>query len=104
MTPSLPPVPGGPNAAPAPTGPPAGLTGLVGGVPTATPIGPTPEQKVQAFMEQIRNLHMTIDALAQDHPEAGEDLNEAKNALTNSMSKVATNVSSPETGPQPPTF
>lgn len=103
-----PPPPGPPsmNLPPGPVGAgaPAGLSGLVGGVPNQTPLGPTPEQKVQAYMDQVRNLHITIDALAQDHPEAANDLNDAKNALTNSMSKVATNMTSPETGPAPPTF
>ena len=103
-----PPPPSAPGA-PAPSAPPqnqapAGISGLVGGVPNAQPPGPTPDQKVQAYMEQVRNLHMGIDALAQDHPEAASDLNDAKNALTNSMSKVASAMSSPETGPAPPTF
>ena len=108
--------PPGPGAsfAPPPPGPtsppsgspqaPAGISGLVGGAPTNTPVGPTPQEKVQAYMEQVRNLHMAIDALAQDHPEAANDLNDAKNALTQSMSKVATAMTSPEAGPAPPTF
>lgn len=104
-----PPSPGGPGATPppptqSPNGPPAGLSGLVGGVPNATPLGPTPQQKAEAYMEQVRNLHMAIDALAMDHPEASNDLNDAKNALTNSMSKVASALSGPESGPQPQTF
>ena len=105
---SFAPPPPGPPQAPPPQpnagGPPPGLSGLVGGVPSPAPVGPTPDQKVQAYMDQVRNLHMAIDALAQDHPEAANDLNDAKNALTNSMSKVATNMTSPETGPAPPTF
>lgn len=103
---SFAPPPPGPQAPPPPSPgqAPSGLSGLVGGVPQGQPVGPTPDQKVQAYMEQIRNLHMTIDALAQDHPEAASDLNDAKNALTNSMSKVASAMSSPETGPAPPTF
>lgn len=105
-----PPVPGGgaPPPAPAPApqagGPPPGISGLVGGVPNATPVGPTPEQKTQAYMDQIRNLSIAIDALAQVHPEAADDLNNAKNALVNSMSKVASSMASPEAQPQPPTF
>lgn len=108
-----PPIPGngpGSNAAPNPPpspgagSPPPGLSGLVGGAPTATPVGPTPEQKVQAYMDQIRNLSIGIDALAQQHPEAANDLNDAKNALVNSMSKVASAMSSPEGQPQPQTF
>jgi len=96
-----PPAPGGPDPnAP----PPPGLSGLVGGAPAATPLGPTPEQRVQAYMEMIRNLHMEIDALANQHPEAADDLNDAKNALTNSMSKVAVSMGSPNGQPQPQTF
>jgi len=103
---SFAPPPPGPPQGPPPSDQqaPMGLSGLVGGVPNQQPVGPTPDQKVQAYMEQVRNLHMSIDALAQNHPEAANDLNEAKNALTNSMSKVATGMTSPETGPMPPTF
>jgi len=104
---SFAPPPPGPQGAPPPPGPsqaPAGISGLVGGVNNTPPIGPTPDQKIQAYMEQVRNLHMAIDALAQDHPEAASDLNDAKNALTNSMSKIAVASTSPETGPAPPTF
>ena len=103
---SFAPPPPGP-AAPPPPSPqqaPAGISGLVGGVPNNQPPGPTPDQKTQAYMEQVRNLHMAIDALAQDHPEASSDLNDAKNALTNSMSKVSSAMTSPEAGPAPPTF
>lgn len=94
----LPPVPG--SAKPAPPG----LSGLLGPNATQPQMGPTPQMKVQAYMDQVRNLHMNIDALAQDHPEAAEDLNNAKNALTNSMSKVASAMVSPDQNPQPPTF
>jgi len=59
---------------------------------------------MQAYMTQIRTLHMGIDALAQDHPEAAEDLNMAKNSLTNSMSKVATAVTNAGNGSGPMTF
>ena len=106
-----PPLPGGPGSPqvpppppPNPGGPPPGLSGLVGGVPNATPLGPTPDQQVEAYMEQVRNLHMAIDALATQHPEAANDLNDAKNALTASMSKVAVSSASPESAPQPQTF
>lgn len=103
-----PPVPGpnSPQQSPAPGSgaPPAGLSGMVGGAPAATPAGPTPEQKVQAYMDQIRNVSLAIEALAQQHPEAANDLNDAKNALVNSMSKVASAMSSPEGQAQPQTF
>lgn len=93
-----------PAQPPTPGGPPPGLSGLVGGVPNAQPVGPSPEQKVQAYMDQIRNISIQIEALAQQHPEAANDLNDAKNAIVNSMSKVASAMTSPEGQPQPPTF
>lgn len=86
-------------------GPQAGLSPLLG--PNAAQLpqtGPTPQEKIQAYMTQIRTLHMGIDALAQGHPEASEDLNMAKNSLTNSMSKVATAMSSPQGEGGPMTF
>mgnify|MGYP001566350650 CR=1 FL=1 len=99
-----PPLPG--SSPVPPQGP--GTEGISGLVPPQDPgalsLGPTPEQKVQAFMEQIRDLHMTIDGLTTQHPEAADEFNEAKNALTNSMSKVVSAMSSPEGGPQPMTF
>ena len=82
------PVPSPPGAQPqqaSPGAPPAGLSGLVSGGGNAQPVGPTPAEKTQSYMEQIRGLHMEIDALATQHPEAANDLNDAKNALTNSM-------------------
>lgn len=100
--PSLPGAP--PPSAPPQGGAPAGISGLVGGVNQTPPPGPTPDQKFQAYAEQVRTLHSAIDSLALDHPEAANDLNDAKNALTNSLSKVATNSTSPETGPAPPSF
>lgn len=100
---SLPPIPGG--GAQAQNQPP-GISNLLGGPGSARlpQTGPTPQQRVQAYMEQIRAVHMSIDALAQDHPEAAQDLNDAKNSLTQSMSKVATAMSQPEEQPAPPTF
>lgn len=100
------PGPGQPQTAPTPGAgaPPPGISGLVGGVPNATPVGPTPEQKIQAYMEQVRNIVTQIDALANQHPEVANDMNNAKNGLIESMSKVAAAMSSPESQPQPPTF
>lgn len=100
------PGPGQPQTAPTPGAgaPPAGISGLVGGAPQGAPVGPTPEQKTQAYMEQIRNLTILIEALAQQHPEAANDMNDAKNALINSMAKVASAMTSPEGQPQPQTF
>lgn len=100
--PSLPGAPP-PSAPPAPGAAPAGISGLVSGNQVAPP-GPTPDQKFQAYAEQVRGLHSAIDALALDHPEASSDLNDAKNALTNSLSKVATASTSPDVGPAPPNF
>lgn len=99
--------PGGPGPVPPPSpagpaAPPPGISGLIGGDQTATSIGPTPQQRVEAYMVQVRNIHMEIDALAQMHPEASNELNNAKNALTESMAKVATATASPDQGPQPP--
>lgn len=100
------PGPGQPQQTPTPGAgaPPPGISGLVGGVPNATPVGPTPEQKIQAYMEQIRNITIQLDALANQHPEVANSMNDAKNALIDSMSKVASAMSSPEGQPQPPTF
>lgn len=96
---SLPPMPG---QAPPPQ---AGIGSLIGPNSSQLPqTGPTPQEKVQAYMTQIRQLHMGIDALAQDHPEASEDLNMAKNSLTNSMSKVATAMMNPQNDAGPMTF
>ena len=93
-------LPSMPGQAPTPQ---PGVGSLI--TPGALPqTGPSPQQRVQAYMDQVRGLHMSIDALATDHPEASEDLNNAKNALTNSMSKVATAMTSPDQNPGPMTF
>lgn len=99
---TFPPIPGGstpPTAA-------SGISGLLGNTQGVTlpSTGPSPQQRVQAYMDQVRQLHIGIDALAQDHPEAAQDLNDAKNALTNSMSKVATAMTQPDQGSNPATF
>lgn len=100
------PGPGQPQQNPTPSAgaPPPGISGLVGGATNATPAGPSPEQKIQAYMSQIRDITIQLEAIAQQHPEAANDMNDAKNALINSMSKVASAMSSPEGQPQPPTF
>lgn len=82
--------------------PASGIGALLG--PQQAPQGPSPQQRVQAYMDQVKALHDGIDALAQDHPEAGEELNTAKQALTNSLAKVASAMSSPSASPQPQTF
>lgn len=96
--------PGGPPPQGQPGAQPAGISGLVSGLPQAVPQGPTPQQAAQAYAEQVRNLHIQIDSLAQQHPEAADDLNQAKNALTNSLTKVATQSTAASGVPQPPTF
>lgn len=68
------------------------------------PAGPTPNQKISSYMDQVRSLHITIDALAQQFPAAAPDLKDAKTALANSMSKVATAMAQPEQSPSTPTF
>lgn len=99
------PVPQGPSGpAPQPGAPPPGISGLVGGVPNATPMGPTPQQRIANFSQQVMMLQAAMDALATDHPESSNELNDAKNALTAALSKVATMSASPEVGSQPPTF
>lgn len=65
---------------------------------------PTPDQRVTGYMDQIRNLHIQIDALANQFPAASEDLDTAKKALASSMAKVAAMISQPEQSPQPQTF
>lgn len=104
FAPPIPQGPGGipPSAAITPPGPPPGLSGLVGGVPNATPMGPTPQQRIADFAQQVMMIQAAVDALALDHPEASDDLNQAKNALTAAMSKVATMSASPDAGVQPP--
>lgn len=92
-----------PGNGPAPT---QGISAILppnaSGLPTN---GPSPQERVQAYMDQIKQFHEAIDALAQDHPEAAQELNDAKNQLTNSMSKVASAMSSPDaSAPQPRTF
>lgn len=99
---------GAPPTAPVPGSPPppsGGISSLLGNQASSLPqTGPTPQEQVQAYMDQIRALHMGIDALATDHPEASEDLNTAKNALTNSMAKVATAITAPAGAAGPMTF
>jgi hypothetical protein len=65
--------------------------------------GPTPDQRISAYMDQVRNLHLEIDALASQHPEAADELGQAKQALTNSMAKVASAQAQAQS-PQPPTM
>jgi hypothetical protein len=88
---------------PAPAGPsgPAALLGQ-GAMPpaAATPVV-SPEQESEAFMMQIRELTMQIDGLAQSHPEVGEDLEIAKQALVNSMTKALMMRSQTEPGSAP---
>lgn len=66
--------------------------------------GPTPDQRVAGYMEQIRNLTTQIDALANQFPDAAQTLNTAKLALVKSMENVATAMSQPSGANQPPTF
>lgn len=95
-------IPGSPQAAPPPQAPP-GSSPLLGSTPIPQ-AGPSPAQRLSAYMEQVRDVTIQIDALAQDHPEASEDLNNAKTALTNSLSKVSASAAQQQTAPQPPTF
>lgn len=93
-----------PGTSPTPPQPqPGGGNPLLGSgqIPQA---GPSPDQRISAYMDQVRNLHIQIDALATDHPEASDDLGQAKQALTNSMAKVAAAQAQTQGTPQPPTF
>lgn len=106
MTPSLPPMPGGGQPSPqaAPQQDPNQISPLSAGQPIPATNGPTPDQRVAGYMEQVRNLSIQIDQLANQFPDASQDLNNAKIALVNSMSKVATSMSQPSGAGQPPTF
>ncbi len=108
MTPSLPPMPQGggqPPQGPPPTPDPNQISPLSsGGQTLPNTAGPTPDQRVAGYMEQVRNLSIQIDQLANQFPDASQDLNNAKIALVNSMSKVATAMSQPSGAGQPPTF
>jgi hypothetical protein len=95
-------IPGSPQSGPPPQ-PATGANPLLGSSPIPQ-AGPTPDQRLTAYMEQVRNVSMQIDALALDHPEASEDLNQAKTALTNSLSKVSAATAQQQSVPQPPTF
>jgi hypothetical protein len=62
----------------------------------------TPEQQAQGIMLQIRELHMAMDALARQNPLMAEDMEIAKQALTNAMTKTVIAMSStePQSAPQ----
>jgi hypothetical protein len=101
MSPPMPSMPGAPGSGGA-AGPPSDFSTLV----APAPAGPNPEAaRIVSFMTSIRDMHMQIDSIAGEFPEASEDLEKAKTALTNSMSKVAASQSSPaQMTSQPPTF
>lgn len=102
-TPSpFPNIPGNPPPAPA-QGPP-GQSSLLGGTSVPKPAGPTPDQRTAGYMDQIRNIHLQIDALANQYPAASDELGQAKVALANSMAKVAAAMAQPEQSPGPQTF
>jgi hypothetical protein len=93
-----------PGTAPTPQGPPpGGPNPLLGSTPIPQ-AGPTPDQRLTGYMDQVRNLSIQIDALAQAHPEASQELDMAKTALTNSLSKVSAATAQQQSVPQPPTF
>ncbi len=94
-------VPGGPSAPP----PPSTTSQLLGTSAAPTPpLGPTPDQVIAGYMDQVRSLHITMDGLATQFPAAGADIQTAKSALANSMAKVASSLAQPEQSPGPPTF
>lgn len=98
----IPAMPG--NGGSGPTSSPGELQAILGQPTNLPQLGPTPQDRFRAYMQQVRQLHIGIDALAQDHPEASEELNMAKNALSNSMAKVAGAISAPEGSPTTLTF
>jgi hypothetical protein len=107
--PPLPPMPVSPmnqgyGAESAPAGGPVSPAALLGSgaMPPAqsTPVV-SPEQQSEAFMMQVRELTMQIDGLAQMHPEVGEDLEIAKQALVNAMTKALMVRSTTEPGSAP---
>lgn len=100
----LPPMPSGGAPPPAPAQQNGNFSPLTPGGTVQSTQGPTPDQRVSGYMEQVRNLSVQIDALAGQFPDASEDLNNAKTALLNSMAKVATAMSQPSGSGQPPTF
>jgi hypothetical protein len=57
---------------------------------------------VQEYLKNIQTIVGLIDALASQHPEAGKELNQAKQSCIDSMTPVAGAMTSPN-GVQPPT-
>jgi hypothetical protein len=102
----IPPMPMSPMAqgssAPPPAGGPASLLGPGASAPPSqsTPVV-SPEQQSEAFMMQVRELTMQIDGLAQNYPEIGEDMEIAKQALVNGMTKILMLSSTTEPGSAP---
>jgi hypothetical protein len=94
-----------PNAAPPPQQGPMNPASLLGPAAGAAPAQSTPvvspEQQSEAFMMQVRELTMQIDGLAQMHPEIGEDLEIAKQALVNAMTRALMMQSTTEPGAAP---
>jgi hypothetical protein len=95
-----PPMPGNPGQAP-PN--PSGLVADQGQAPGGqdAQAGPSPEQMVQEYLKNIQVIVGQVDALASQHPEAGKELNAAKQALIDSMTPVAGAMTNPN-GMQPP--
>lgn len=86
---------GAPQAPIGPTGPtsPPTAAGLLpqqqGG--TASPV--SPEDHVQALLDQFRTLSTQVQALARQYPSASQDLAVANDALINAMTKVVSSLS-----------
>jgi hypothetical protein len=81
----------------APGANPASLLGPGASAPPA----PSLEQASEAFMMQIRELTIQIDGIAMAHPEVGEDLEIAKQALINAMTKSLMTMSQTEPADAP---
>jgi len=52
-------------------------------------------------MAQIRQLHMMVDAIAMQHPEAAQDAEVVKQGLTNMMTRIVLSMSTTEPADAP---
>ena len=84
--------PQAPQATNGPTSPPT-AAGLLPqqAQPGASPV--SPEDHVQALLDQFRALSTQVQALARQYPAASQDLATANDALINAMTKVISSLS-----------
>lgn len=79
-----------PQATNGPMSPPT-AAGLLG--QQAAPSNVTPEDHVQALLDQFRQLSTQVQALARQYPAAQQDLAVANDALIGAMTKVVGSLS-----------